>query len=190
MDRLRNFGFLIKDVSRLSGLNFERHSIELNLSITQCKVLAYLQRNKGVTQVQLAELSEIDPMTLVRVIDRMEAEQWVSREPHPTDRRARCLVLKPAATPILQQMWRLADRARAEALAGFSVDEKEQLMNLLERAHDNLSALVAPSDEAPQQALIELAKDHRKPLNEKLARPQPKRAKAASQKNTPKQVKS
>jgi len=189
MDRLRNFGFLIKDVSRLSGLNFERHSVELNLSITQCKVLAHLQRNKGVTQVQLAELSEIDPMTLVRVIDRMEAEQWVSREPHPTDRRARCLVLKPAALPILQQMWRLADRARAEALAGFSVDEKEQLMNLLERAHANLSALLAPAEGEPQSALIEPSKDHQKLLKEKPAKQPPKRAKAASQKNTPGQVK-
>jgi DNA-binding MarR family transcriptional regulator len=182
MDRLRNFGFLIKDVSRLSGLNFERHSVELNLSITQCKVLAHLQRNKGVTQVQLAELSEIDPMTLVRVIDRMEAEQWVSREPHPTDRRARCLVLKPAATPILQQMWRLADRARAEALAGFSADEKAQLMNLLERAHANLSALVAPAADVPQQEFTEPAKDQRKPAKEKVAKPQAKRAITASQK--------
>ena len=44
MDPLRNFGFLLKDVSRLYSRNFERHATELNLTLAQCKVLCYAQR--------------------------------------------------------------------------------------------------------------------------------------------------
>jgi len=147
MDRLRNFGFLMKDVSRLSSLNFQRHAGGLNLTLAQCKVLGYLQRNQGITQVRLAYLTDTDPMTLVRLLDRMEGDGWVERRPDPADRRARRLYLTPAAAPLLRRMWRIADSARAEALAGLSETDREQLMRLLGRIHSNLSALVPDAGE-------------------------------------------
>src|SRR5882757_10469451 len=99
MDSLRNFGFLLKDVSRLSNLNFEREAASLGMTLAQCKVLIYLQRNQGVSQVRLAELTGTDPMTLVRILDRMESDGWVERRQDPADRRARRLYLKDAADP-------------------------------------------------------------------------------------------
>jgi len=91
MDRLRNFGFLLKDVSRLSGLNFEREASSLNLTLAQSKVLIYLQRNEGISQVRLAELTDTDPMTLVRNLDRPAGGPagTRSRQSHRTGARRR-----------------------------------------------------------------------------------------------------
>lgn len=143
MNPLRNFGFLLKGVSGLSAKNFERHARELGLSLSQCKVLVYLARNEGISQSRLAEITESDPMTLVRILDGMEADRWIERRPDPADRRAHCLYLKDGAKPVLARIWKVADSAREEALAGLSATERDQLMNLLERIQSNLSALDA-----------------------------------------------
>jgi MarR family transcriptional regulator, transcriptional regulator for hemolysin len=142
MNPQRNFGFLIKDVSRLSALNFQRHATGLNLTVAQCKVLAYLQRNEGVSQARLAVLTDTDPMTLTRTLERMEADGWIERRADPADGRARQLFLKPSAAPLLREMWRVSDRARADALTGLTAADRVQLMSLLERIHSNLDALL------------------------------------------------
>lgn len=147
MDRLRNFGFLIKDVSRLSGLNFEREAAGLNLTLAQCKVLIYLQRSQGISQVRLAELTDTDPMTLVRILDRMEREGLIERRPDPADRRARRLFMTAAAEPLVDEIWRIAARARAATLGALSPDERVVLVELLERVHANLTTLL-PGAEA------------------------------------------
>jgi DNA-binding MarR family transcriptional regulator len=120
MDPLRNLGFLIKDVARLYALNFERNAGGLNLTMAQCKVLCYLQRNEGISQVRLAYLTDTDPMTLVRILDRMEGDGLIERRPDAADRRARRLYLRAPAIPVLDEIWRVSDCARAESLAGLS----------------------------------------------------------------------
>jgi MarR family transcriptional regulator for hemolysin len=144
MTRLRHIGFLFKDVSRLSSRNFERHAAEVKLGLTleQCKVLVCLQQNQGINQKRLADVTDTDQMTLVRILDRMEQDGWIERRPDPQDRRAWRLHLKPAAAPILKRIWTIADRARAELLAGLDAGEMETLISLLERIHANLLALM------------------------------------------------
>jgi DNA-binding MarR family transcriptional regulator len=142
-DRLRNFGFLVRDVSRLSAKHFQRNARELELSLPQCKVLGHLSRNEGISQARLAELTETDPMTLVRTLDRMQQDGWIERRPDPADRRAHQLFLREAAKPVLQRIWRIADQARNEVLAELSTAEREQLIELLERVHRTLSRLDA-----------------------------------------------
>jgi DNA-binding MarR family transcriptional regulator len=142
-DSLQNFGFLIRDVSRLSARHFGRHARELEVTVSQCKVLAYLQRHEGISQTGLAELTETDPMTLVRTLDRMEQDGWIERRADPEDRRAHCLYLLDAARPILQRIWKIADQSRAEALGALTASEREQLVSLLQRVHARLSALDA-----------------------------------------------
>jgi MarR family transcriptional regulator for hemolysin len=142
-DRLRNFGFLMRDVSRLYAAYFQRYARELELTLPQCKVLGHLSRNEGISQARLAELSDTDPMTLVRTLDRMQQDQWIERRPDPSDRRAHRLYLREAARPILNRMWKIADQCRQEAMAELSPDEREQLIALLERVHGTLSALEA-----------------------------------------------
>lgn len=142
-DRLRNFGFLMKDVSRLYVRHFERRARELQLTLAECKVLGYLARNEGTSQARLAEITETDPMTLVRTLDRMQEQQWIERRPDPSDRRAHRLYLREASRPIIARMWKIADQARTEALAGLGPSEREQLIATLERVHQTLSALDA-----------------------------------------------
>ncbi len=141
-DPLRNFGFLLKDVSRLYLRNFERHSSVLGLTLAQCKVLGHLQRNEGISQTRLAELTDTDPMTLGRLLDRMQAEGLVERRADPDDKRAHCLHLQSAALPVLESIWQLADRARAESLTGLSAADRAQLMKLMQRIHANLETLL------------------------------------------------
>ena len=150
MDSLRSFGFLLKDVSRLSALNFEREATSsgLDLTMAQCKVLIYLHRNQGISQVRLAYLTDTDPMTLVRILDRMEADGWIERRADPADRRARRLHMKDAAYPVLDEIWRIADRARAASLAGLSADERDTLVSLLARIHHNLTRLLPNAEPA------------------------------------------
>jgi MarR family transcriptional regulator, transcriptional regulator for hemolysin len=142
MDPLRNFGFLLKDVSRLYSLNFERHATELNLTLAQCKVLCYLQRHEGISQVRLAFLTDTDPMTLVRILDRMEGDGLIERRPDPADRRARRLYLQASAIPVLEEIWRVSDRARAESFSRLSVAERALLFSLMQRMRANLDALI------------------------------------------------
>src|SRR6202158_6511029 len=82
-DRLRIFAFLVRDVYRLYAKHFERYAREIELTLPQCKVLGHLSRNEGISQARLAELTDTDPMTLVRTLDRMQQDEWIERRPDP-----------------------------------------------------------------------------------------------------------
>lgn len=151
-DRLRNLGFLIRDVSRLYGRHFERLARELELTLPQCKVLAHLSRNEGISQARLAELTETDPMTLVRTLDRMQQDRWLERRPDPTDRRAHRLFLREEAKPVLARMWKIADQARGEAITVLSAPECQQLLELLGRVHEQLQSLDARANDSRRPA--------------------------------------
>jgi MarR family transcriptional regulator, transcriptional regulator for hemolysin len=140
-DRLRNFGFLVRDVYRLYAKHFERYVTDIGLTLPQCKVLGHLSRNEGIRQARLAELTDTDPMTLVRTLDRMQQDEWIERRPDPEDRRAHRLYLREAARPVMNRMWKLADQARQEALSALSPAEREQLLALLERVQGTLLQL-------------------------------------------------
>jgi MarR family transcriptional regulator for hemolysin len=140
-DRLRNVGFLLREASRRYVQRFEVRASELSLNLAQCKALIRLEKNEGVSQTRLAELAEVDAMTMVRILDRMEADGLLERRPDPQDRRARCLYLTAKAKPLLAQIWRLSDTTRAEVFAGIGKNERDVFMSVLERLHDNLSSL-------------------------------------------------
>jgi MarR family transcriptional regulator for hemolysin len=140
MDRLKNFGFLLKDVSRLYVLRFEQRARDLSLTLVQCKALAHLEKNEGVSQARLAELIDVDAMTMVRILDRMEADSVIERRPDPDDRRARRLYLTGKAKPMLETIWRLAEQTRAEMFAGIPKAEREAFMGVMERLHANAVA--------------------------------------------------
>jgi DNA-binding MarR family transcriptional regulator len=152
MDPLRNLGFLIKDVARLYALNFERNAGGLNLTMAQCKVLCYLQRNEGISQVRLAYLTDTDPMTLVRILDRMEGDGLIERRPDAADRRARRLYLRAPAIPVLDEIWRVSDCARAESLAGLSDADRARLVSLMQHIEANLEKLVPDAPETSGNA--------------------------------------
>lgn len=143
MERLRNFGYLVKDLGRLYTRRFEERAQALQLTLPQCKALGYLARNEGISQARLAELAESDPMSMVRILDHMEAEGWVERRADPNDRRARRLYIKEKARAILDEIFRLADETRREFLADLSAAECTALIEALERVHATARAVAA-----------------------------------------------
>jgi MarR family transcriptional regulator, transcriptional regulator for hemolysin len=150
MNLERGFGYLIHDVARLFARRFnQRALLSLGLNRSQCRILTYLARYEGINQAGLADLLEIKPMTLVRQIDRMEAEGWIERRPDPDDRRARRLVLTEKARPILARIVALSTEIRREAFVNLSEAEGTQLLDLLHRVHADLSAHAAMRGSTP-----------------------------------------
>lgn len=143
IDPLRNFGFLLKDVSRLYSRNFERQSAALGLTLAQCNVLSHRQRNEGISQVRLADISDTDPMTLGRLLDRMVADGLIERSTDPGDRRARRLFLQAGALPVIDEIRRLPDNARAQSLAGLNAADRAQPMRPMQHLHAKLDALMS-----------------------------------------------
>jgi len=144
MDRPRNFGFLLRDLTNRYTARFEQHAREISLTLVQCKVLVNLEKSEGASQAKLAELTGIEPMMMVRLLDRMEADHLVERRPDPSDRRARRLYLTKKARPLLDEIWRLSDVTRNEMFAGIGKTDRDTCMRALERMHENI---IAVSDE-------------------------------------------
>jgi MarR family transcriptional regulator for hemolysin len=139
-DPERSFGFLLHDIARLLRKKFDQRARVLGLSRSQWQVLVHLQRHEGINQSGLAEILEIENITLGRLIDRMEEAGWVERRPDPRDRRARLLYMTKKVAPVMERMRALAEETRNEALAGLSPERREALLDLLIQVRGNLSA--------------------------------------------------
>ena len=137
----RSLGFLLADVSRLLRQRFDARARELGLTRAQWRVLAQLRRREGITQAALADILEIEPITLARHIDRLEAKGFIERRQDPTDRRARNLHLLKPVRPLMDQMRKLSDLTRREALKGIPESESEKLIDLLLHIKGNLNTL-------------------------------------------------
>ncbi len=144
-------GFVLNDVARLFRKRFEQRARAGGLGLTraQWSVLAYLARNEGITQVCLAQLLEIEPITLVRILDRLEAAGMVERRNDPRDRRTRILFLTEAAGPVLERMRALGAEVREEAMAGLDAPARHQLMDLLLRLKSNLGSRASEEPAGP-----------------------------------------
>jgi MarR family transcriptional regulator, transcriptional regulator for hemolysin len=133
-----SIGFLVGDVARLLRRNFNRRAQALGLSQAQWRALAYLARQQGVSQASLADRLEIQPITLVRLLDRLQAAGLVTRRPDPHDRRAFRLYLTDRAQPLLARMWSIAAQTREQALAGMPIQRQRMLMKSLQHLRQNL----------------------------------------------------
>ncbi|PJK27744.1 MarR family winged helix-turn-helix transcriptional regulator [Minwuia thermotolerans] len=155
----RSLGFLVNDVARLLRRNFNRRAQELELPQAQWQALAYLSRREGVKQVGLAESLEIHPMTLARLVDRLQEAGLVVRRPDPGDRRAFRLYLTAAARPLLDRMWELAAATREEAMAGLPDDRRQALIESLRHVKRNLVTTEGggSGDEHPGKAISNAA---------------------------------
>jgi len=146
LNPLRTFGFLLKDTSRLYSQRFEQRAASLGLTLPQCRVLIYLAANEGISQAQLAELTDLEPMSLVRSLDFLESLDWLERRNDPTDRRARRLYLKAAGRPRVADIWNLVQLTQREAFAGIPKKQADTMIEWLEKVRNNISSLdpIAP----------------------------------------------
>jgi len=147
----RSLGFLLADVSRLMRRRFDMRASELGLTRAQWRVLAQLRRREGINQKDLAEILEIENITLTRHIDRLEAKGWVERRRDPNDRRAWNLYLNPEVQPVLDQMRNFSEITRNEAMEGIPADQRDHLIDLLLHIKGNMQELdvevLEPADE-------------------------------------------
>ena len=141
-----NFGFLVSDVSRMLRENFRTTTPELGLTLAQARVLLHLSRNEGISQVALSAILEIQPITLLRQIDRLEKAGLIERRAHPSDRRAQQLYLMPRSQPLLKKIFDKGAERQDQVMAGLSEPERQQLMASLVRIKANLSQMAAASD--------------------------------------------
>ena len=149
-----SFGFLIHDVSRLLRKNFDRRAATVGLTRAQWWVLAYVHRHEGSSQRALSDILEIEPITLTRLIDRLEKAGWVERRPDPSDRRIWRLFLTEKSYPILDRMYQLGAETRDQALTGLTLEQREGLLALLGRIKGNLGGKEASASEADDETKL------------------------------------
>ena len=131
-------GFLLNDSARLFRRAFNARTRDSGITALQWRLITYLKRHEGIRQGPLAELLEVEPITLSRMVDRLVEAGLVERRADPTDRRAWRLYLAPRAADLLDSMREIAQSLTDEATEGLSTDEREQLIALVERVRANL----------------------------------------------------
>ena len=136
-----NLGFLISDITRLIRRTFDQRAKEIGVTRPQWRVLTMLMRHEGVNQSELAEMLELDAMTLCRMVDRLQEAQLIERRPDPGDRRAWQLYLTDKATPLMDKPRPMGEALLQEAMAGIDDRNRELLHDLLEEVRGNLRNL-------------------------------------------------
>ena len=136
----RTLGFVISDVARMLRKRFEQRARAASLGLTraQASVLAHLARQEGINQAALAQSLDLEPITLARLLDRLQAARLIERRPDPKDRRAHLLYLTEAAYPLLDRIFALAGEIREEALLGIAERDRGQLLDMLIAMKGNL----------------------------------------------------
>ena len=137
----QHLGFLIHDVARLLRTRFEQRARTLGLALTrtQWRCLAHIERSEGINQAKLADILEVEPISLARLIDRLEKLGVVERRKHPTDRRMYTLHLTDTARPLLDRMHALGAATREDALAEIPPARRDALYDTLMAIKANLA---------------------------------------------------
>ena len=132
-------GFLTHDVARLMRKRFEQRTAKVGFTRSQWQVLVYLANYQGIHQAGLAEIIEVEPITLTRILDKLEARGLVERRQHPTDRRVWLLYLTPAAHPSISLLRKMGEATRNEALVCVGEDDRKRLLEILTLMKSNLT---------------------------------------------------
>ncbi|MFZ0850908.1 MAG: MarR family transcriptional regulator [Hyphomicrobiaceae bacterium] len=123
--------FELSDVARALRTYVDQRAREHGMTRAQWGVLARLERDEGMMQTEMAEALEIQPISLVRLVDRLCEQGLVERRPHPTDRRANCLYLSDKGRARLAQMVPLGREISGNVLAAFSESDVAELLSKL-----------------------------------------------------------
>ncbi|MGE0211525.1 MAG: MarR family winged helix-turn-helix transcriptional regulator [Parvibaculaceae bacterium] len=135
----KQIAFLVNDVARLLRRKFDQRAQTLGLTRAQWQVLAYVGRNEGTNQASLADFMEIEPITLSRHLDRMQASGLVERRQDPSDRRAYQLFLTEPGKELLGKIRALGAVVLEEVLTGIPQGDVEKLVETLLAMRGNLS---------------------------------------------------
>ena len=146
----REFAFTIMDVARLLKTYADQRARQFGISRAQWAVLVRIDRNEGLKQTELAEMLDLQPITLTRLLDRLADNGLIERRADPNDRRANRLHLKPAAKPLLDRLADLGADMMEIVLDGVSAGSIERTLKELELVKDNLRSAIARNTNQPQ----------------------------------------
>ncbi len=140
----KGVGLLIHDVARLLRSRIDQRAHAVGLTSAQWRVLSFIARaeiknEEPPNQAALADQMDLEPITLSRLIDRMEAAKLIQRRPDPADRRAHRLYLQEAARPLVAKFREVASGCMDDALVGISDSEMDQVTEILTRVRNNLT---------------------------------------------------
>src|SRR3954471_5497054 len=142
--------FEIAETAHALRKAFDRRAVGLGVTRAQWKVLFRLERQPGLRQIELADLLDIEPITLSRIVDRLEEGGLVERVADPSDRRAWRLHITARARPLVEKLRAVADEMISEAFAGIDPKDIEITRQVLAKARQN-SCQVNPIDRASNQ---------------------------------------
>lgn len=135
-----NVGTMLSQVARLLRREFDARARAIGVTRPQWQVLILVHRNAGISpKWDLAELLEVEPITLSRMIDRLQEAQLVERRPDPADRRAWRLFLTSKGDELLAKLMPLAQETYEFSVEGVSDEDRELMMAALLRMRANLS---------------------------------------------------
>ena len=140
VSRKREVAFALHDAARLLRTYSDQRARELNTTRAQWAVLSRLQRCEGAKQTELADALDIAPITLARLVDKLDAAGLVERRPDPSDRRAHRLYLTDEAIPALSALAVLAEDVMTRALAGLDDGAVETILKGLATIKANLKS--------------------------------------------------
>ena len=136
----RAIGLKLTVIARQLGKRFDQAVERDGLTRAKWSAVVAIARNPGATQRSIAAMLEITEVTAGQLIDRLCADGYLERREHPTDRRAYCLHLTPAAQPLLERLGEIAKAHEDETFAGFNEEDLARLEGLLDKIAANLAA--------------------------------------------------
>lgn len=134
-----DFLFLIYDVAQLLRRHADQRARAHDMTRAQWAVLARLQREPGITQSRLAVLTDVEPITIGRLLDRLETNGLIERRSDPLDRRIWRLWLTPKSDGILQQIAAFRRELHDEMAEGCSAQDLRTLVGCLQRMRTTLT---------------------------------------------------
>lgn len=141
-------GYLIFEVARLFRRRFEDEARDQGITMPQWKALAEIDRSPGITQVELAALTDSDPMTMSGILDRLEKRGLISRGPDPRDSRAKLARITPEGVALVAEAREVGLAIYARATEGVSADEEKLIRTALQRIRENLIGMSAEEKES------------------------------------------
>jgi DNA-binding MarR family transcriptional regulator len=136
---MEHIGFLLADNSRLARRAFDRKVREIGVTGPQARLLLTMDRAPGENQGFYAERLEVEPITLCRMVDRLEEASMVERRPDPADRRAWQLHLTDKSRKVVEKLQQRVDSLVEDMLAGLTSAERSEFARLLKVVGTNLS---------------------------------------------------
>ncbi len=134
----REFAFTLNDVARMLRTFADQKAVQFGITRAQWVVLVRLDRSEGLKQSELAEMLELQPISLTRLLDKLCDGGLIERRADPEDRRAKRLFLRPAAHPLLEKLADLGENLMATALAGVDRESVERMVAQLGVVKENL----------------------------------------------------